>query len=256
MPHTTASPTKTLLLNTAEESRVYRRLHTAILKTTIREIIANSRLRATLAGLMSLVIWIALFLIMLEGFFFLQREAGAFTEETVEKVLNIFYASLMIMLFFSSTILVYGGIYQSQEVRFLITTPTSAARIFQYKFSEAVFLSGWGFILIGSPMLVAYGIVMDANWHYYLLLLPLMVAFTFIPTGLGAITCLLVVHFFARMRRPIVVASGGCVLAFIAWSAWSILFSRQHELLTPEWFEETMIRLSAAENRLFPSWWL
>ncbi len=139
MPHTTASVTKTLLLNTAEESRVYRRLHTAILKTTIREIIANSRLRATLAGLMSLVIWIALFFIMLEGFFFLQREAGAFTEETVEKVLNIFYASLMIMLFFSSTILVYGGIYQSQEVRFLITTPTSAARIFQYKFSEAVY---------------------------------------------------------------------------------------------------------------------
>ena len=256
MPQTTESSTKTPLLNTAEESRVYRRLHTAILKTTIREIIANSRLRATLAGLMSLVIWIALFFIMLEGFFFLQREAGAFTEETVEKVLNIFYASLMIMLFFSSTILVYGGIYQSQEVRFLITTPTSAARIFQYKFSEAVFLSGWGFILIGSPMLVAYGIVMDANWHYYALLLPLMVAFTFIPTGLGAITCLLVVHFFARMRRPIVVASGACVLGFIAWSTWSILFSRQNELLTPEWFEETMIRLSAAENRLFPSWWL
>ena len=256
MPKATNSSTKTLLLNTAEESRVYRRLHTAILKTTIREIIANSRLRATLAGLMSLVIWIALFFIMLEGFSFLQREAGAFTEETVEKVLNIFYASLMIMLFFSSTILVYGGIYQSQEIRFLITTPTSAARIFQYKFSEAVFLSGWGFILIGSPMLVAYGIVMDANWHYYALLLPLMVAFTFIPTGLGAITCLIVVHFFARMRRPIVVASGACVLSFIAWSVWSIFFSRQHELLTPEWFEETMIRLSAAENRLFPSWWL
>ena len=256
MSQTTTSSTKTLLLNTTEESRVYRRLHTAIIKTTIREIIANSRLRATLAGLMSLVIWIALFFIMLEGFFFLQREAGAFTEETVEKVLNIFYASLMIMLFFSSTILVYGGIYQSQEIRFLITTPTTASRIFQYKFSEAVFLSGWGFILIGSPMLVAYGIVMDANWHYYTLLLPLMVAFTFIPTGLGAITCLLVVHFFARMRRPIVVASGACVLGFIAWSVWSILFSRQHELLTPEWFEETMIRLSAAENRLFPSWWL
>ena len=257
MPQSSTSQSpETRLLETAEESRVYRRLHTAILKTTIKELIATSRLRATLAGLMSLVIWIALFFIMLEGFFFLQREAGAFTEETVEKVLNIFYASLMIMLFFSSAILIYGGIYQSQEIRFLITTPSSAARIFQYKFSEAVFLSGWGFILIGSPMLVAYGVVVDANWHYYVLLLPLMVAFTYIPTGLGAITCLLVVHFFARMRRPIVVASGGIVLGFIAWSVWTILFSRQHELLTPEWFEETMIRLSAAENRLFPSWWL
>ena len=252
----TTDPTNARLLNTAEEARVYRRLHTAIFKTTLKELIATSRLRATLATLMSLVIWIALFFIMLEGFFFLQREAGAFTEETVEKVLNIFYASLMIMLFFSSAILLYGGIYQSQEVRFLITTPSSPARIFQYKFTEAVFLSGWGFILIGSPMLVAYGIVVDANWYYYLLLFPLMIAFVYIPTGLGAITCLLVVHFFTRMRRPIVAASVFVVFGFVAWSIWTILFSRQHELLTPEWFEETMVRLSTAENRFFPSWWL
>ena len=252
----TTDPTDARLLNTAEEARIYRRLQTAIFKTTLKELIATSRLRATLAAVMSLVIWVALFFIMLEGFFFLQREAGAFTEETVEKVLNIFYASLMIMLFFSSAILLYGGIYQSQEVRFLISTPSSPARIFQYKFSEAVFLSGWGFILIGSPMLVAYGIVVDANWYYYLLIFPLMIAFVYIPTGLGAITCLLIVHFFARMRRPIVATSACVVLGFVAWSIWTILFSRQHELLTPEWFEETMIRLSTAENRLFPSWWL
>ena len=244
------------LLNAVEEARLYRRLHTAILKTTLRELFATSRLRASLAAFMSMVIWVALFFIMLEGLFFLQKEAGAFTQETVEKVFNIFYASLMVMLFFSSAILIYGGIYQSQEVRFLMTTPTSAQRIFQYKFAEAVFLSGWGFILIGSPMLVAYGIVVNANWYYYILILPLMVAFTYIPTGLGAIVCLAVVHFFAPLRRPIVVASAVTVLGVIAWGLWTVFFSRQNELLTPEWFEETMVRLSTAENRLFPSWWL
>ena len=143
-----------------------------------------------------------------------------------------------------------------REVRFLMTTPTSAQRIFQYKFAEAVFLSGWGFILIGSPMLVAYGIVVNANWYYYILILPLMVAFTYIPTGLGAIVCLAVVHFFAPLRRPIVAASAVTVLGVIAWGLWTVFFSRQNELLTPEWFEETMVRLSTAENRLFPSWWL
>ncbi len=244
------------LLNLVEEARLYRWLHRSILKTTLRELLATSRLRASLAAFMSMVIWVALFFIMLEGFFFLQKEAGAFTQETVEKVFNIFYASLMIMLFFSSAILLYGGIYQSQEVRFLMTTPTSPERIFQYKFSEAVFLSGWGFILIGSPMLVAYGIVVGANWYYYVLLLPLMIAFAFIPTGLGAIVCLATVHFFAPLRRPIVVVSALTVFGLVAWSVWTVFFSRQNELLTPEWFEETMIRLSTAENRLFPSWWL
>jgi len=244
------------LLNLVEEARLYRWLHTSILKTTLRELLVTSRLRASLAAFMSMVIWVALFFIMLEGFFFLQKEAGAFTQETIEKVFNIFYASLMIMLFFSSAILLYGGIYQSQEVRFLMTTPTSPERIFQYKFSEAVFLSGWGFILIGSPMLVAYGVVVGANWYYYVLLLPLMIAFAFVPTGLGAIVCLATVHFFAPLRRPIVVVSALTVIGLVAWSVWTIFFSRQNELLTPEWFEETMIRLGTAENRLFPSWWL
>ena len=82
---------------------------------------------------MSLGIWVSLFFIMHEGFSFLEQEAGAFTQETVEKVFNIFYASLMIMLFFSSTIIFYGGMYRSQEVAFLITTPTSPSRIFNYK---------------------------------------------------------------------------------------------------------------------------
>ena len=243
----TTDPTNARLLNTAEEARVYRRLHTAIFKTTLKELIATSRLRATLATLMSLVIWVALFFIMLEGFFFLQREAGAFTEETVEKVLNIFYASLMIMLFFSSAILLYGGIYQSQEVRFLITTPSSPARIFQYKFTEAVFLSGWGFILIGSPMLVAYGIVVDANWYYYLLLFPLMIAFVYIPTGLGAITCLLVVLFFALL-----VANAMFLQMIASLLAEKILFVSYSRLQTAErrrrimgvrWFDTLLARL-------------
>ena len=132
-------PSKTPLLDTKREAQVYRRLHAAILQRTIRELLTKSRLRATLAICMSLVIWIALFFIMLEGFSFLQREAGAFTDETVEKVLNIFYASLMVMLFFSSAILIYGGIYQSQEIRFLITTPTTASRLSSTSFSRPSF---------------------------------------------------------------------------------------------------------------------
>ena len=50
----TRSP-ETTLLNKTQEARVYRRLHTVIIKTTIRELLAQSRLRATLAVLMSLV---------------------------------------------------------------------------------------------------------------------------------------------------------------------------------------------------------
>ena len=56
-----------------------------------------------------------------------------------------------------------------------------------YKFQEAVFFSSWGFFLLASPIMIAYGIVVEAPWYYYVLLVPLIVSFVYIPCGIGAI---------------------------------------------------------------------
>ena len=50
-----------------------------------------------------------------------------------------------------------------------------------YKFQEAVFFSSWGFFLLASPIMIAYGIVVGAPWYYYLLLVPLIISFVYIP---------------------------------------------------------------------------
>ena len=34
-----------------------------------------------------------------------------------------------------------------------------------YKFQEAMFFSSWGFFLLASPMMIAYGIVVGAPWR-------------------------------------------------------------------------------------------
>ncbi len=76
----------------------------------------------------------------------------------VEPLFNAFFLALMLMLVFSSSIILYGGLFSSPEVSFLLTTPTRAQRIYQHKFQEAVWFSSWGFVLLGSPTLVAYGV--------------------------------------------------------------------------------------------------
>ena len=43
-----------------------------------------------------------------------------------------------------------------------------------HKFQEAIVFSSWGFLLLGSPMLVAYGLQAGAPWYYFALLLPFM----------------------------------------------------------------------------------
>ena len=48
-------------------------------------------------------------------------------------------------------------------------------------------------------MLVAYGVEADAPWYYFALLLPFMLAFVYIPGGIGAILCLIIVHRVPRL---------------------------------------------------------
>jgi len=52
------------------------------------------------------------------------------------------------MLTVSSGIILYGLLFDSEEVGYLLTTPASAQRIVLHKFQEAIVLSCWGFILV------------------------------------------------------------------------------------------------------------
>ena len=129
--------------------------------------------------------------------------------------------------------------------------------MFLHKFHEAIVLSSWGFVLLGSPMLLAYGVVVGAPWYYYAMLLPFMVAFIYIPVAIGAILCLLVVRHIpdrivghADRRRHVAVGCGG------AWMAWQVLTGPKNDLLTPGWFQEILGRLQVSDQRLLPSWWL
>ena len=85
-------------------------------------------------------------------------------------VFHLFFASLNVMLVFSSGIILYTGLYNSPETHYLLTLPIRAERIVLYKFQEAVFFSSWGFFLLASPIMIAYGIVAGAPWYYYVLL--------------------------------------------------------------------------------------
>ena len=91
----------------------------------------------------------------------------------------------MVMLLFSSGIIMYTNLYRSPEAAFLLTTPARPGKIFSYLFQEALWFSSWGFLLLGSPMLVAAGVVVRAPWHYYVLLLPFMLSFLYIPAALA-----------------------------------------------------------------------
>lgn len=246
------------LLSAEEESRAFWRVRCRLTRTLLRQAFARARFRLTLILGLSLVLWLGLFWLFADGFWFLK--AGIVHPEThdrmVRAVFGMFFAALMVMLVFSSAIILYGSLFRSREVAFLLTIPARVERVFLHKFQEAVLFSSWGFLLLGSPMLLAYGLVARAPWYYFAMLLPFMVAFVYIPAGVAAILCLLIIRRLPDKRTHVLAAAGILTAAGFLWVVWSVIAGPKSGLLTPDWFQEVLGRLRISEGRLMPSWWL
>lgn len=254
----TGSSGDDLLLSPAAEAQLLWRLRSRLVRTMIRQALTTARLRVTLVVLLSAFFWYGLFFLFGQGFHFLAHTiAHPVTQaQTVQAIYNVFFASLLVMLVLSSAIILYGGLYRSSEAEFLLTTPIRPERIVLHKFQEAIVFSSWGFLLLGSPMLVAYGLQVGAPWHYFALLLPFMAAFVYIPGGIGAILCMLFVHHLARLRRQALVLASIVLVGGILTLIWALVAKTEGNLLTANWFQEMLSRLQYSEHRLLPSWWL
>jgi ABC-2 type transport system permease protein len=219
---------------------------------------SHSRIQIVSVVFASLVLWIGLFLLFLQGFLFIHESLThtGLKTQLVHAVFNLFFLALTVMLFFSSAIITYGSLYRGDEVAFLLTRPLRTERIVIHKFQETVFFSCWGFLLLGSPMLLAYGIVADSPWYYYALLGPFVLSFVFVPAGLGAIACLLVVRILSRVRVYALVAVGALMASAAGVFGWRILAYQNRNMMTLTWFQDVLARLQFSEQRLLPSWWL
>jgi ABC-2 type transport system permease protein len=159
-------------------------------------------------------------------------------------------------LVFSSGIILYTGLYKSPETDHLLTLPTRPERIVLHKFQEAVFFSSWGFFLLASPIMIAYGIVAGAPSYYYMLLVPLIISFVYIPSGIGALCCLFIIHKLPELRRIIVGGLAIAVIAMVVPPIWRTINSPQSKLFGTEWFQDTLHRFRFTEQEWLPSTWL
>ena len=239
------------LMSLERESNVFWRLRSLLLFRALGDKLRNARLRISLVASLGALFWIGLYWLFLECFRFLAGEV-----QIVPTLFNAFFTSLFAMLIFSSALILFSGLYRSPESIFLLTQPVRAERIFIYKFQEAVWFSSWGFVLMGSPMLVAFGVVSEVSWFYYALLVPFIVTFVYVPAGLGAIFCLLVVNWLPRMRVHALAVTVLVVIALAVWFGWSLVTDVKFNMMTPRWFQEMSDRLRFTEQRLLPSWWL
>ncbi|HTU24607.1 MAG TPA: hypothetical protein VMF30_04375 [Pirellulales bacterium] len=240
------------------EARAFWRMRWRMVRHALGQSLATARLRMSLVVFLSVFFWVGLFALFLEAFRFMNISIGhtATYGIIVQTIYSVFFASLMVMLILSAGIIIYSGLYCSAEAAFLLTMPIRAERIVQHKFQEAIAFSSWGFLLLGTPMLVAYGVESRAPWYYFVLLLPFMLTFVYIPGSIGAILCLVLVYRMPRLRQHWLVAIGSTTAIGLLVAAWASLSGGENDLLTPPWFLKVLSRLQFSQYRLLPSWWL
>jgi ABC-2 type transport system permease protein len=170
---------------------------------------------------------------------------------------DFLFLSLFVMLFFSTAIIVYGSLFSAPETAFLLSTPARADHIFAYKFQTAMAFSSWAFLLLGGPILVAYGVVYTRSWHFFAVLPGLLLGFILLPGSLGSIACFLVVNFVPQRRRQFLVLIVFTLLAaIIGWGAMVARASGKAFGGNRDAVQELFAQFEFARSKFAPSHWL
>jgi ABC-2 type transport system permease protein len=245
----TASPA-----SAGQTARALRRLRWNLTRNTVRSLLAASRLRLSMILFCSAVFWVGLFALFLGGFVFIGLSDELFNA-IFEYLFSMFFLSILFMLFFSTGIIMYSGLFHSREGAFLLTTPATTDRIFAYKFMEAVGISSWGFFLLGSPLMVAYGMTVKAPAGFYSMFVIYLVMFVLIAGSLGAIAAIVIANLFPR-RHKLVLALGVLAVGALVAALWMRLWRTPGETLTSDWLGNLQNRLAFCQHPLWPSRWM
>src|SRR5262249_2811923 len=251
-------PMATAIAMPAAQSALFFWLRRRLFQNTVQLLFRRNRLRLLLIVFLTLVIWGALYAMFQEGFAFLRSlEAQVPVSLHIIKLLfGLFFLSLMGLMVFSTGLLLYGSLFRAPEASFLLSTPARSDQIFAYKFQEAMLFGGWSFLLLGTPLLLAYGIEMSARWPYFALFVPYLVGFLLLPGAVGAWACLLIVHFLPRRRKEVLILLVMLVIgAFVLWAA-SVASGAGVEGVSEAWLRKLIRSMEPAQLPMLPSLWM
>jgi len=215
------------------------------------------RLKTVFILLTGSLIWGGLLLLFFEGFAFMERNFPELCSVLIGYLFSLFFMSLMLMLAFSTGIILFASLYRSDESKFLLSAPLHPETVFSYKFVEGLTFSSWAFAFLAGPMILGYGLVQKAGAGFYGTALMLFPPFIVIPGAVGAIFVLLLAAYFPRRRKSLValfVVVGAVVAAMVGLRlfSWSRIFTRAPDV----WVQGVLRRLSFCRAPWLPSYWM
>ena len=181
-------------------------------RNALRRAWSHSSLRvAGMAGF-ALTLSLGTFLLFHRAFVFLNG-LDVLGPVLLVRLLSLFFFMLFVMLVMSNLLVAFQTLYRSREADFWALSPLPPERIFDARSLEIGAISSWAFMVLGAPLLIAYGLGTGARGAFYLLLAPVLVLFCAIAHWLGTGLTIALVRLFPGMdfKRLILVIGAALV---------------------------------------------
>ncbi len=238
---------------------LFQRLRWQLLRNAMNQLLAHSVVRLVTILVCSFLIWGLIFTLSWAGFHELKVRWNVDLDlRLIELVLDLLFLTLTVMLTFSTGIIVYSSLFASAESQFLMALPIPDDHVFAYKLQGGIAFSSWAFVLLGSPVLIAYGLEMGdgAPWYYYVAMPVFFLGFILMPGSLGAVACLVLVNILPRHRLQALLAIVVVLaVALLAWS-YSVFREAAQSPYSKTWFENLIAELSVIGGSWVPFQWI
>ncbi|HEX3148158.1 MAG TPA: hypothetical protein VHR66_08735 [Gemmataceae bacterium] len=234
---------------------LFHRLRWRIARNAGTQLLGNSRMRLVTAIACSVVVCAAVFALAYYGFGRLQEEniqSGAI----LELLFNAMFFTLGGMLVFSTGLVLYAGLFNGAETRFLLATPALADQIFAMKFQSAVVFASWAFVVLGGPILIAYGIVFESPWYFFAVLPVFVFGYVLLPGAMGGLFCLLFVNFFPHRRKQALIGIVLVILALVGFWLYRTLIAAKEGFADRDKLQGLFDLFTITRGDLSPSDWM
>ena len=175
-----------------------------------------------------------------------------------ERLMYALFAFLFALLLLSNLVIGYTNLFRNRETAFLLTLPIPTQTIFRWKFIETILLASWAFLFLIAPLLVAFGLVRDAPWHFYVMTLLLIAIFIVLPGVAGTWLAILVGRFLDRRSFQVAFVATAVLLLGLAAFWWKAQPATNTLLgeRTLEALDQLLAKTRFTMFPFLPSYWL
>lgn len=211
----------------------------------------------------------ALFLVVI--LIFMGTEFGMFfsifrflkNQDVVGQALTLQMLHLAFFLFFttllvSNIVSAIPTVFHAKEIQYLFSLPVPSTSVFAYAFTNNLLYSSWATVILGFPLLIAFGVTYAAHWWLYPAAFFVLLFFVIIPAALGVLLTLCIAAILQHVRWRhllvlIVLFAGLNIVAFLRSTSLNNVVLPDVESFTA--FNKLLSTLRSAPF-YFPSTWL